>query len=193
MSSQTWQETLVSAQAAGTAHNTFTTAVSCSPSGCVVSLPPNWWYIGRSVRMTVIGSISNVVTTPGSINFNFELGTPNIAAFASGAVFLTITANTTLPFWAQCDVTCRSVGSGTAATLMGQWQGQGIMFSMGALNTQANNAAGTGYFMGPATAPAVGTGFDSTLSNSLDFFAGFSSSAAGNQIQVQQYLIESLN
>lgn len=39
----------------------------------------------------------------------------------------------------------------------------------------------------PATAPAVGTGFDSTAAAALDLWAGFSISNSGNGIQIQQY------
>jgi hypothetical protein len=45
----------------------------------------------------------------------------------------------------------------------------------------------------PATAPAVGTGFDSTVANLLDFWAGFSISNAGNGVQIHQYVVSSDN
>ena len=41
--------------------------------------------------------------------------------------------------------------------------------------------------LGPATAPAVGTGFDSTVANIVDFWVGFTISNVGNGIQIQQY------
>jgi len=47
--------------------------------------------------------------------------------------------------------------------------------------------------MCPNTAPAVGTGFDSTIANILDFWVGISVSLATNGIQVYQYLAEVLN
>ena len=43
--------------------------------------------------------------------------------------------------------------------------------------------------MAPNTAPAVGTGFDSTVANILDFWAGFSISNSGNNITVHQYKV----
>ena len=45
----------------------------------------------------------------------------------------------------------------------------------------------------PATAPAVGTGFDSTIANLLDFWVGFSISNSGNGVQVYQYTVEQLS
>lgn len=189
MSLQTWQETLVSATAAGTLFNTYTTAKTVLPTGCLVTLPANWWYVGRMLRMTVVGAVSNRVTGPDTTTFQLNLGA--VAAFSSGALNLTTTAHTTIPFKAVCEVTCRAVGSGTSANLMGQWVVWGQMFAMAA--SLADNAGGTGYAMGPNTAPAVGTGFDSTAAQTLDFFVAQSVSNAGNGIQVQQYLVEALN
>jgi len=45
----------------------------------------------------------------------------------------------------------------------------------------------------PATAPAVGTGFDSTVANVLDFFAGFSISDAANTVKIEIFSVEALN
>jgi hypothetical protein len=44
----------------------------------------------------------------------------------------------------------------------------------------------------PATAPAVGTGFDSTIANILDFWTGFSIPNSGNGIQLYNYTVEQL-
>jgi hypothetical protein len=46
---------------------------------------------------------------------------------------------------------------------------------------------------GPATAPALGTAFDSTVANILDLWAGFTISNAGNGVQIQQYMVELLS
>jgi hypothetical protein len=189
MSLQTWQETLVSANTAGTLFNTYTTAKTVLPVGCLVTLPANWWYVGRSIRVTVAGAISNIVTTPGTITLQCNLGA--VAAFSTGAIQLNATAHTTLPFWFDALLTCRAVGASTSANLMGQARVSGIMFTNTAGQTDSVN--GHPSLMVPATAPAVGTGFDSTAAQTLDFFAGFSISNAGNGIQIQQYLVEALN
>ena len=44
----------------------------------------------------------------------------------------------------------------------------------------------------PATAPAVGTGFDSSAGATLDLQATWSNATAGNTITLHQYLLESL-
>lgn len=179
---------LTSQRAAGSSFASYTTAKTVINPTELVQLPPNWWYVGKMLRMTVIGGISNRVTGPDTTTFQLNMG--SIAAFSSGAINLTTTAHTNIPFWAQCTVTCRTIGVTTAATLMGQWILEGQMFGM---VSAADNAAGTGWAMGPNTAPAVGTGFDSTIANTLDFFVAQSFSGAGNGIQVQQYVVEELN
>lgn len=189
MSLQTWQESLTSATAAGTLFTTYTTAKTVLPTGCLVTLPANWWYVGRMLRYTVVGAISNIVTTPGTITLQLNMGA--IAAVTSGAVQLNATAHTTLPFMATCIATCRTVGATTTATLMGQWTLNGVMFTRTA--GQVDNANIGDSLLGPATAPAVGAGFDSTAAQTLDFFAGFSISNAGNGIQVHQVIAEALN
>ena len=188
MSLQTWQETLVTAQVAGTLFNTYTTAKTVLPVGCLVTLPANWWYIGRVIRIRVIGALSNIVTTPGTLTLQMMQGA--VVAGSSGALQLSTTAHTLVPFIAEGYFTCRSVGSGTSATIMPQW-----LITSQAIKATAVADSTTGHesLLGPNTAPAVGTGFDSTAAQTLDFFAGFSISNAGNGIQVQQYMVEALN
>ncbi|HYS41457.1 MAG TPA: hypothetical protein VEO01_38065, partial [Pseudonocardiaceae bacterium] len=50
------------------------------------------------------------------------------------------------------------------------------------------SAAGTALCASlPASAPPVGTGFDSTVNQQVDMFAKFSIANAGNSIQCHQY------
>lgn len=189
MSLQTWQETLVSAQVAGTLFTTYTTAKTVLPVGALVTLPANWWYVGRTIRVTAIMGVSNIVTTPGLMNFQVNLGA--VAAFNTGNIQLNAIAHTTLPAVFQAILTCRSVGSGTSATLIGQATINGIMFTKTALQVDQVNIGDS--LAVPVTAPAAGTGFDSTAAQTLDFFVGFTISNIGNGVQVQQYLVEALN
>lgn len=179
----------MSSTSAGTLFNTYTTAKTVLPTGCLVTLPANWWYVGRTIRYSVWGGISNIVTTPGTITLQVNLG--SVAAFSTGAIQLNATAHTTLPFKFEAVLTCRAVGSGTSANLMGQGLVNGRMFTITAAQTDQVNIGDS--LLVPQTAPAAGTGFDSTAAQTLDFFAGFSISNAGNGIQVQQVLVEALN
>lgn len=187
MSLQTWKETLVTQQAAGTLFNTYTTAKTVINPQALVTLPAGFWYIGRMIEVDVVGAISNIVTTPGTITMQVMHG--SIVTFTTGAMQMSTTAHTTLPFWAKIFLTCRAVGSGTSANLMGQ----GIITSQALSISAADSTSSHSILLGPNTAPAVGTGFDSTIANVLDFWAGFSISNAGNGIQVQQYSVTSCN
>lgn len=192
MSFQSWQETLVTQQAAGTLLNTYTTAKSVINPQALVVLPAGFWYVGRTLHISVSGALSNRVTGPDTMTFQVMFGpTANIIVFTSGAINLTTTAHTTIPFFAEIELECRSVGSGTSATLIGQMVINGQMVAMAA--SLADNAGGTGYAMGPNTAPAAGTGFDSTVAGILDFWVAQSVSNAGNGIQVHQYRVVSVN
>lgn len=189
MGRQTFQETLVAQSVAGTSFATFTTAKSVIDPTCLVTLPSNWWDIGRSMQIDVAGAISNIVTTPGLMNFQVKVG--GVAAFDTGNIQLNATAHTTLPFWLRILLTCRAKGSGTAANLIGLAQVTGKMFTPTAAQTDAANDFPT--IIAPATAPVVGTGFDSTIGNILDFFVGFTISNAANLIRVDQYVVNALN
>lgn len=188
MSIQSWQETLVAQTAAGTLFNTYTTAKTVIPAQSLFTLPANFFYVGRALRLTVAGAISNIVTTPGTLTLQIKLG--SVIAFTTGAMQMSSTAHTLTPFWFQLLLTCRAVGSGTSANLMGQ----GVLFTRAVnITAVADGTQTDSTILAPSTAPAVGTGFDSTAAQQLDFWAGFSINDVGNGIQVQQYLLESLN
>jgi hypothetical protein len=189
MSRQSWWETLAVQRAAGGTFNTFTTAKTVINPDALWSMPANYLEIGKQLMVKVSGSISNIVTTPGTMNFQLKIG--SVAAFDTGALQLNATAHTTLPFYLEFLLTCRAVGSGTSANLMGLAQASGKMFT--ATAGQTDSAQDMPTLLAPATAPAVGTGFDSTIANTVDLWAGFSISNIGNQIQVQQYSLISMN
>jgi hypothetical protein len=188
MSAQTWQELLGTATAPGALFTAFTTAKSVSPYGSAITLPPNWWYVGRAVRLSVHAAISNQVTIQNTMNFAINLGA--VAAATSGNFNLTTSVHTTIPAYLTCLATCMTVGTSTNAALKCVWMAEGQMFAQVA--GAADNAAGTGWAMSAAI-PANGTGFDSTASLVMDFFAGISTNTTSNGIQVHQITWESLN
>lgn len=189
MSLATYEETLVSQKIAGTLYNTYTTAKTVIPAQCLYQFPVNYFVEGKTFHITVIGGLSNIVTTPGTVTFSCMLG--SVVVFTTGAIQLNATAHTLLPFWLEIYLTCRATGSSTSANLIGMGRLQGIAPTLTA--GQVDEVNGGGVFSVPATAPAVGTGFDSSATQVLDFFAGFSISNAGNGVQVHQYVVESLN
>ena len=183
MARMSWYEVSRTAIAQATFHTTYTTAKTVINSSDVVTYPADFWTIGRVLELDVIGAISNIVTTPGTITFNVKFG--SVIVFTTGAIQLNATAHTKLPFWLRILLTCRAVGSGTSANFIGQGIAMGKMFTNTAGQTDGANT--DSLLLVPATAPAVGTGFDSTAAQQLDFHAGFSISDAGNGIQIEQY------
>lgn len=186
---QTWQQTLAIQRAAGTLLTTYTTAKSVLNPDALWTMPANFLVPGSRLRVVVRGGISNIVTTPGLMNFQVKIG--SVAAFDTGNIQLNATAHTTLPFWLEIGMTCRVIGSGTNANIIGLAQVTGRMFTLTA--GQTDDVQGMQTILSPATAPAVGTGFDSTIANIIDLWAGFTISNVGNGVQIQEYTLESLN
>lgn len=185
-------ETVAAAQAAGPALSSFTTAVSCLPTAARCTIPNDDWWIGRSLHIRAAGRVSNVVTAGPTFTFEFRLGpTSNIVAFTTGALQCSTTAHTNVPWWLEISLTCRSIGSGTAATLMGQ----GVAMSRAFIDATGADVTTTGHpaLLAPETAPTVGTGFDSNVANVADLFVACSTSNASNAITLEQYKLISEN
>lgn len=187
MSRQTWKE-LISNDfvSAGLLKNTYTTAATVLPPGQVIDFPKNFFVQGKKLWIEIAGGISNRVTGPDTTTFQIMLGATAVAS--TGAMNLTITANTLRPFKAACQLEVQ-IG-GAAAQMMQIWDVQGIPFS--GASGLANNVANTGQLFLPDP-PALGTAFDATAALSLDFFVAQSVSNAGNGIQVRQYRVYSEN
>lgn len=196
MSLQSWEETLATLKTPSPLQTTFTTAKSVFgvdgtdlAAAAKFTLPANFWSQGKSVNVRMTGAMSNIVTTPGTITFQFMLGA--VIAWTSGAVNLSTTAHTTLPFWLDLELTCQVDGAGTQAKLIGQ----GIITSQTVSNTSTTESVANTLptLLLPNTNPALGTGFDATAAQKVDIFAGFSISNAGNGIRVDQYRLRALN
>lgn len=184
-----YQDTLVASKVGGSSFGTFTTAKTVLNSPDVITLPPSFFVIGKKLRIGIRGGIGSLVTTPGTITFQVMLNA--VIAFTTGAIQLNATAHTNLPFWLDIDLICRAVGSGTSANLIGLGRIVGAMVTPTAAQVDGVNS--NAVIVVPATAMAVGTGFDSTISQVLDLFAGFSISNAANTIKIEDYTVQSLN
>lgn len=185
MSLQTWQETLITAQTDG-ATITAAARTSCIPPAAKMTLPNNFFQIGRILRIQAQGRISCVVTTPGTARFDVSLG-GSVVAFDTGALNLNVVAKTTVPWWLEIELTCRSIGSGTSAQLFGF----ATFTSEAIVGASANTAGGNGTLLAPVGAPAVGTGFDSTAAQSVDLF--FTQTVATGSLTLHTYRVEALN
>jgi hypothetical protein len=183
----------------GPALNTYTTAKSVFGAGGTdlaaavrYTTPPNFWQIGKALKVTALGDLSNIVTTPGTCTFEFRVGpTSNIVGWTSGAINFSTTAHTSLPFWLEIMMTCQAIGAGAQAKLMGQ----GRITSQCVSNTAIADAvtATLPTLLLPNTTPAQGTGFDSSAASVLDLFLGFSTSNAGNGVRIRQFALEALD
>jgi hypothetical protein len=189
MAFQNWTQLIAYQQAAGTAFASYTTAKSEIKPQALVTLPPNSLQVGSLLRVKVQGGISNIVTSQRTFTFQVMMG--SIVVHTSGAITTTTTAHTLIPFDYEVLLRLDTVGSGTTAKFLAQGILRGIMFVIS--GAVGDPTAGIGTIMCPNTAPAVGTGFDSTIANILDFWVGLSASESTTGIQIYNYMVETLN
>ena len=185
-----YQSTLVEAQIDGTAVANTTTETSLLPAVAKIILPSGYINrVGKRFQVRASGRVSNIVTTPGTLTLRFKLGpTANIAVATSQAFSLNVVAKTNVSWILEAFFTVRSIGSGTAATLFtnGTWTSESVVGS------PVPTAGGPGSAMWQASAPAVGTGFDSSVANQIDLTAAWSIANAGNTIQLHTFALEDL-
>ena len=161
-------------------------AASCLPTYVPTTLPAGYWQIGRMWRITASGRISTVVTTPGTARFDLRMAA--VTAWDSLAIPLNIVARVNVSWYLEVLLTCRSVGSGTSATLFGH----GMWLSDDNINVAlpATGPGPGGQLVPYNTAPVVGTGFDSTAALAMDF--RFTQTAATGSMTMHQFMIEQL-
>lgn len=163
---------------------TAAAAASCIPVASRLILPNNYWTVGKQWRVKLAGRISCVVTLPGTARFDLRTGpSGTILAFDTGALNLNIVAKVTVPWQLDIDLTCRAVGNAAATNLFGF----GRFTSEAVIAAPLPAAGGNGVLMCPVGTPAVGTGFDNTAANAVDFF--FTQTVATGSLTVHQYEI----
>ena len=175
---------LASAIADGTALNTSTTATNILSTSSIATLPAGSLQIGSTIKVLVKGRISTLATTPGTLTLDVRLG--SVIVFNGGAMTLNTTAQTNATFQFEALLTVRALGSGTSANILGT----GSFISRAVIGSTAAGTGGANTLLLPDTAPTVGTGFDSTASQSINVFATWQTSSASNSIQTHQSIIE---
>lgn len=194
MASQSWGQLIATIPIAGTQYNTYTTAKSMLTSTATeassgfITLPPGFFQRGSLMQIDFQAAISNRVTGPDTFTIQVMVGA--VIAFTTGAITLTTTAHTNIPLWGRISLSCRTVGPGTQCALVGQAVLTAQMIQQGG-TAGADSATLSNTIIIPNTAPAVGTGFDSTIANTLDFFVAQSVSNAGNGFRLDQYRVVS--
>lgn len=187
MSASSWVELIAFDIADGAALTASTTPTSLLSASSKYTLPANFFnYVGKKLRLRAAGRISTVVTTPGTLLLDFRLG--SIVAFSGGAMALNIVAKTNVTWIFEAELDCRAVGSGTSAALLGigKWMSEAVIAS------PLPAVGGSGLLLLPSSAPANGTGFDSTAAQQIDLFGTWSISNA-NSVQVHQFSLEAMN
>lgn len=165
---------------------TAAATASALPTYVPTTIPAGYWQIGRQWRLTATGRISTVVTTPGTARYDLRMGA--VTVFDTLAISLNTVAKTNVSWRLEVLLTCRSVGTGTSATLFGQgyWLSEANI-----LTAVPATGPGPGGCLVPFnTAPVVGTGFDSTVANALDF--RWTQTVATGSMTMHQFLIEQL-
>lgn len=175
---------LSSASADGAALTNSVAATSILPASAIATIPAGTLQIGSLLKVKLRGRISTVVTTPGTLTLDMRLGNVIISAF--GAMALNTVAQVNASFEAELEAVVRSLGAGVVATAMCT----GRFVSRAVIGSPAAGAGGAGVLMLPDTAPAVGTGFDSTAAQAVNVFGTWSVANAANSIQVHQALVE---
>lgn len=180
-------ERLMDIGAAGTALTASTTETSLlvGLEGEKGTVPAKYFErIGKGLRLRATGRMSNVVTTPGTLNLYLRFGA--IDVWDSGAMALNIVAKTSVPWVLELELFARAIGQTTVANLMGI----GIFASESVVGSPVPTAGGAGEHILPFnTAPVVGAGFDSTVPQLVDFMAKWSISNA-NSIRLETLSVD---
>ena len=180
-----WQETLITSQIDGAAL-TAAAAATMLPAAAIFTLPANFFDVpGKQIRIQASGRISSLITTPGTARYDVRLG--GTVVFDGLAVLLdTVAGHTTVGWALDILLTCRVIGA--TANLFGS----GLWTSEDILGVPASAPKGVLSAVLPwNTTPAVGSNFDSTVSQTVDMF--FTQTAATGSMTCHQYSLQAMN
>ncbi|HUP06805.1 MAG TPA: hypothetical protein VMU47_06630 [Caldimonas sp.] len=170
-----------------TQQSLLTTATATGASTGFITLPPGFFRVGAELDF----DIGLAVGWASGQTWIFTVRVGSVNAVVSGTIKTTTSGGTTEPWNIRLGVRCVSVGNGTLATL----EGEGIVVGRGVCppgaTAAANYAAGMGQSMWSEATPAAGTGFDSTVAQTLDFQVTSGTSSASNTIQLRRYRVAS--
>lgn len=182
MSGVRFLEPLIEQQIDGTA---VTNGVSTRQTGLIApaakfTIPANFFVIGRELSIRAAGRISTASSTPGTLTLDVGFG--SIVVFSGGASGTLVTSASNLTWLLEITLTCRSIGASTTATMIGTGKFSSFVLSA-TLPIQ----------MLPASSPAAGTGFDSTVAFQLELGVTYSSTTATNTMRCDQFNVWSPN
>jgi hypothetical protein len=190
MSLNTWQETLISHRGDGTALTAAAAASllqGASATRAKYTFPANFFEVHKKIKVRASGRISCVVTTPGTARFDIRLG--GTVVWDSLAINLNVVAKTNVHWNLEVDLFCQAAGDSTTATL---FPGTCSWTSEALIGSPLPTVGSVGTALLPYnTAPAVGAGFSSVVSNQFDLF--FTQTVATGSIQLHTLNIDALN
>ena len=178
--------TLVVAQANGSTFASSSAENSLLPAHAKITLPAGYMaYVGKRFRIQASGVLTTV-TTPGTLTLKIKMNA--IAAATSQAYTLNASAQTNVPWLLTLYLDVRTIGASTSATIypQGVFSTQGLIAGVAA--TSGSTAENVWNNSAP---PVVGTGFDTTIANTVDFTSTFSTAVA-NSITLHTYSLEDM-
>lgn len=184
MSLQTWEEALYSSITDATQISNTTTETIMVPD---TAIPAKYWYPGRTLKATLRGALSCVVTTPGTLTLRAKYGgVAGTLLAASPALAMNIGAKTNSQIDIDFLITCRAAGWSATS---------GSLWTTGRANLgEARVAADVGsYDMIPLNAPAVVASLNLIDAGTLSFTAQFSVSTNPTNLLINQFVLEALN
>jgi len=179
MATKGFRERILEVYEDGSALASSTSETSLLPNSaynCGIGL--GRFLIGSVMCFDFSGRISTVVTTPGTLTLAIRFG--SIDVFSSGAIPLNTTAQTNVHWSLRGELVVRAVGTGTVTKFFPK---SCVFTSRAVIGSSAAGTAGVGTEILPYnTAPAVGSGWDNSTSQLIDFMATWSVSNAANSI-----------
>lgn len=176
---------LVQAIADGATYTNSTTETSLLPNPAVFTLPANYFYVGRTLRVSAWGEIATGAG-PGNLNFRVRYGsaTTGIIIADTGAIAMTASIATKFIWSIEVLITCRALGSGTSGSLFGIGRATGMTSVTPPVISNMGSA-------GNATpAPA---GIDTTTATTLQVTALSSVAVAATQLILHGFTLEAMN
>jgi hypothetical protein len=152
------------------------------------TFPANFFEVNRAISIHAAGRVSTVITTPGTLRFDVRLG--GTVVWDSLAINPATAAARTNTIWAlDIELYCQAAGDSTTATL---FPGKCVLTTSDLIAGAAENAGPVGMAVLPYnTAPTVGAGFNSTISQQFDLY--FTQTVATGSIQLHTLRIIALN
>jgi hypothetical protein len=180
-----WQDRVTAISQDGAALTNTVTATSLLAASSKIVIPKSAFVVGRVLKVTAAGRVSNLVTTPGTLTLDLRaVGASTVVIANGGAMALNIVAKVNVPWYLEWLLTVRAVGAAANVMHQGKWISESVIAS------PLPSVGGASTHMLPNATPAVGSNFDSTVNQTLDLFATWSVANAANSIQLHQFAVE---